>query len=112
MVGDDKASAITNWGQDPWDSRAQEPFGKSPGASQARICAAWMHKQPGIALWPERFGQGQRGPAAFRLCNLVAQGPRDTEEELERGSREGTRLGAKPKRGRFVSANCEPWWRN
>ena len=64
--------------------------GKSPGASQDRICAAWMHKQPGIALWPERFRQGQRGPAAFRLCNLVAQGPRDTEEKVERGSREGT----------------------
>jgi len=64
--------------------------GKSPGASQDRICAAWMHKQPGIALWPERFRQGQRGPAAFRLCNLVAQGPRDTEEKFERGSREGT----------------------
>ena len=45
---------------------------KSPGC-QARVSAAWMHKQYGIALWAERFGQGQRGPAAFRLCNLVAQ---------------------------------------
>jgi hypothetical protein len=40
------------------------------GPSQARICAAWLHKQHGIALWPERFGQGQRGPAAFRLGKL------------------------------------------
>jgi len=45
---------------------------KSPGC-QARVSAAWMHKQYGIALWAERFGQGQRGPAGFRLCNLVAQ---------------------------------------
>ena len=39
----------------------------------------------------DRAGQaGEAGPAALRLCNLVAQSPSDAEGGLQEGGREGT----------------------
>ena len=66
------------------------PFGKSPSASQARIWTAWLHKQHGIALWPERVGQGDEDRQPFDCATWLHKAREMPKEKVKDGSREGT----------------------
>jgi hypothetical protein len=97
-----KPSQCGDWHRTCVNSRAQEPFREVSWCVAGPSLCSMDAQQPGIALC-ERFGQGQRGQAAFRLCNLVAQGPRDAKGESKREIERELTL-PKQTRGRILPA--------
>jgi hypothetical protein len=62
-----------------------------------------------LELYPDRANPGSLGQAGIRLCNLVAQGPRDAEGTVQTGGRKGTdRAGNRALGNHLLEAVQEP----